>query len=324
MQDINQDSSELRKRDHAAAPHLALIAVQLIFGTWPIIGKIALRSLTTPQLVALRVVGAAIVFVILRRALGSLRITRKSDFARLALYSLLGVILNQLLFAKALTLTTVINATLLGTTIPVFTLLVGIVLGYERISLNKVLGILLAACGVIYLVDPFRANFFGSSKLGDLLLIANSLSYGAYIAVSKDLLKRYDTLTVISWLFIIGSIAVIPFWFFSSVGNPAQHVGAGAWLAVLYIILVPTVGAYYLNGWALGRVAPSTVAVYIYLQPLIAFALAPLILGEKWNSRTWVASALIFAGVAIVTRRTAAHKRERAKEISEQPDAISH
>lgn len=309
MTDLNQASSALRKSDHAAAPHLALIAVQLIFGTWPIIGKIALRSLTTPQLVALRVCGAAVAFLVLRRALGSLRITRKSDFARLALYSLLGVILNQLLFVKALTLTTAINAALLGTTIPVFTLLVGILLGYERPSLNTALGILLAACGVVYLVDPFRADFSGSSKLGDLLLIGNSLAYGAYIAVSKDLVKRYDALTVISWLFFIAAIGIIPFWFFSSAGTPVQHVGAGAWLAVLYIILVPTVGAYYLNGWALGRVAPSTVAVYIYLQPLIAFALAPLILGEKWNSRTWIASALIFAGVAIVTSRTASHRR---------------
>lgn len=324
MQETNQTSSEHRKLDHASAPHLALIAVQLIFGTWPIIGKIALRSLTTPQLVALRVVGAAIVLFILRRAFGSLRITRKSDFARLALYSLLGVVLNQLLFVKAISLTTVINATLLSTTIPVFTLLVGILLGYERISVNKVLGILFAACGVIYLVDPFRADFSGSSKLGDLLLIANSFSFGAYIAVSKDLVKRYNAMTVISWIFIIGSIAIIPFWFFSSAGNPVPHVGAGVWFAVLYIILVPTVGAYYLNGWALGRVAPSTVAVYIYLQPLIAFALAPLILGEKWNSRTWIASALIFAGVAIVTRRAAAHRQEPLKEISEPPDAVGH
>ncbi len=43
-------------------------------------------------------------------------------------------------------------------------------------------------------------------------------------------------------------------------------------------------------------------AVYIYLQPLIAFTLAPLI-NETWNSRTWVASLLIFAGVATVSPR---------------------
>ncbi len=52
------------------------------------------------------------------------------------------------------------------------------------------------------------------------------------------------------------------------------------WLAIVFIIIFPTVGAYYLNAWALTKVAPSTVAIYIYLQPLIAFGFAPLLLGE--------------------------------------------
>jgi drug/metabolite transporter (DMT)-like permease len=84
---------------------------------------------------------------------------------------------------------------------------------------------------------------------------------------------------------------------------------------------VPTVAAYYLNAWALTKVAPSTVATYIYLQPLIAFALASLILGERWNVRTIVASALIFAGVAVVTRRG---RSRAAKEVTERPDALAH
>jgi drug/metabolite transporter (DMT)-like permease len=309
-------------RDRAVAPHLALIAVQLIFGTWPIIGKIALRSMTTTELVALRVGGATIAFLILRRTLGRMPVQRRSDYARLALCSVLGVILNQLLFVKGLALTTVINAALLGTTIPVFTLLFGISLGYERLSLHKTLGILLSAVGVVYLIDPLRADFSRSNTLGDLLLIANSIAYGAYIAISKDLLKRYDTLTVISWLFIFGNIVTLPLGLFSFAGHSTQAFGARVWLAVLYIILVPTVGAYYLNGWALRRVAPSTVAVYIYLQPLIAFALAPLILNEAWNSRTWIASALIFAGVALATRRAA--ERPAMANISEHKGALGH
>ncbi len=100
-----------------------------------------------------------------------------------------------------------------------------------------------------------------------------------------------------------------------------ESVSAWRWLAVIYIVLVPTVIAYYVNAWALGRVAPSVVAIYIYLQPLLAFGLAPLVLGEKWNSRTIVACALIFAGVAVVT----IHGRSRAvEEVSEQPDALAH
>ena len=310
-----------RQGGSMVAPHLALIAVQIMFGTWPIVGKYALRVLPSTALVAFRVCGAAVAFLILQRAMGRVRILCKRDYAKLALYSLLGVVLNQLLFVEGLRLSTVINATLLGTTIPVFTLLVSIALGYDRLSLRKALGIILAAGGVIYLIDPVRADFSGSHTLGNLLIVANSISYGAYIAISKDLLKRYGALTVITWIFIFGSVATVPVGVFTLAGNAVEGAGLGVWLAVHYIILVPTVGAYYLNAWALARVAPSTVATYIYLQPLIAFAPAPLILGERWSSRTGVASILIFTGVAVVTWRARSHAIE---EVAEHPDALSH
>ena len=111
-------------RDHSAGPHLALIIVQILFGTWPIFGKIALRSMSTVSLVGFRICGAALVFTLLQRKLRELWQLPKRVLAWLALCSLLGVVINQLLFVKGLSLTTVINATLLSTTIPVFTLAV--------------------------------------------------------------------------------------------------------------------------------------------------------------------------------------------------------
>jgi len=92
-------------------------------------------------------------------------------------------------------------------------------------------------------------------------------------------------------------------------------------MRIAYVVLVPTVGAYYLNAWALMRVSPSTVATYIYLQPLIAFGLAPLVLGEKANARTLVACVLIFAGVGVVTKRG---RSQAVKEVAEHPDALAH
>lgn len=291
-----------------------------MFGTWPIFGKIALTSLPVTGIVALRVVGAAIAFLILLYTIGRAPKIRKADYARFALYALLGVVLNQFLFVKGLSLTTYINATLLGTTIPVFTLLVSLTLGYDRLTFRKALGISLAAAGVIYLIYPER-NFSSATAFGNFLIVLNSISYGAYLAISKDMLKRYGALTVITWIFIFGSIMTLPIGGYALSNTPLNEVGAGIWLAIIYIILVPTVGAYYLNAWALARVEPSTVAVYIYLQPLIAFALAPMILNEKWNSRTWLASALIFSGVAVVTWRTRSHAIE---EVAEHPEALSH
>lgn len=312
-------SPSFKERDFT--PHLALVAVQVMFGTWPIFGKIVLRSMSSTSLVGFRICGAAILFTLLQRKLGELLRLPRRILAWVVLSSLLGVVLNQLLFVKGLSLTTAINASLLSTTIPVFTLAVSIALGHDRASVRHILGIALAAGGVVYLVDPWRASFSAQTTVGNMLLVFTAFCYGAYIAVSRDLFRRYGALNMITWIFLIGAFITLPIAGFAWSADDLGSVPAGVWVIVAYILLVPTVGAYYLNSWAVTRVAPSVVAIYIYLQPLLAFGFAPLILGESWNSRTIVACALIFAGVAVVTIRS----RSRAVEkVSEHPDALAH
>lgn len=302
-------------------PHLALIVVQILFGSWPILGKVVLRSISVTSLVGCRLIGAAIAFALLQRQIQPLLKMRRSDFGLLVLCAVCGVIGNQLLYVKALSLTTVINAALLTTTIPVITLFVSILFGYDNWSLKRVLGILLAGAGVVYLIDPLRAQLTTDTTTGNLLLLANALLYAIYLVISKRLLDRYGALNVITWIFLVSAVLMLPLSFYSF-GN--ENIGAitwTVWLLIAVVILLPTVGAYYLNAWALTHVSPSTAAVYIYLQPLIAFGFAPLLLGESWSSKTIVATLLIFAGVALVT----SPGRSRAvREISEHPDALAH
>jgi drug/metabolite transporter (DMT)-like permease len=314
--------TENRNRS-AAGAHLALVAVQLIFGTWPIVGKVALRELPSTGLVAFRVAGATVAFFLLLRSRGRVTVPRRGDLARLALYGLLGVVLNQFLFVKGIELSTVVNAALIGTAIPVFTLLVGALFGFERLSARTALGTLVAAAGVVYLIDPLRADFSGGKALGNLLLVCSNVAYGSYIAVSRDVFRRYGALTAIAWVFAFACIPTLPIGGYYLSHLPLAQIGWVTWASVAYIVLVPTVGAYYLNALALERVAPSTVAVYIYLQPLVAFAVAPLLLGaeEQWGARNWVAAAFIFTGVAVVTLRA---RNRVMEEISEHPDALSH
>ena len=184
-------------------------------------------------------------------------------------------------------------------------------------------GIALAASGVIYLIGPTRSEFSSLTRAGDLLVVSSSLCYGAYIAVSKDLVKRYRALTVITWIFIAACVTTVPVGVISMSRVSLAEITVGVWLKILFIILVPTVGAYYLNAWALARVPPSTVAVYIYLQPLIAFGLAPLVLGERLSWRAAIASLFIFAGVLVVTRRGQGRSLA-VRELAEHPEAFGH
>jgi drug/metabolite transporter (DMT)-like permease len=302
--------------ERGAAPHLALIAVQLLFATWPIVGKISLRALPPIALVGFRVAGATISLILLARLSGNLQTIKFRDWPLLIISSLLGLVFNQWLFVKGLSLTTAINSTLLSTTIPISTLVVSVIFGSERASLRRVLGIAIAAAGVVLLINPSRSQFSTQTAVGDLLIVSNSICYGAYIAISRRLVTQYNSLSVITWIFVIGCVATVPAGIISLAQVSIGSIAPVVWLQVLYIILLPTAAAYFLNAWALARVPPSTVAVYIYLQPLFAFALAPIVLGETLSLRALIASLLIFAGVLIVTRRLLGRPAVAAQESS--------
>ena len=301
-------------------PHVALVLVQILFGSWPILGKVALRSMSSSSLVACRLTGAAIALALLQRRFTPLFKMPLKDLFVLILCSALGVVGNQFLYVKGLSLTTVINATLLSTTIPVYALAVSILFGYDKWSLKRLGGIVLSMLGVVYLINQSRVDLAFHATAGNLLILINSFLYAVYIVISKDLFERYGALNVITWIFVLGSVVTVPVGIYALQQENLGAIGINVWAAVAFIILFPTVGAYYLNAWALTRVSPSTVAIYIYLQPLVAFGFAPLFLGEQWNSRTLVATVLIFGGVAMVTIRG---RSQAVREISEHPEALA-
>ena len=294
------------------APHLALLAVQILFGIWPIFGKVVLRAMSPTSLVALRITGAALALALLQRRLAPLFRMPMKDLVLLIACSLLGIVGNQFLFVKGLSLTTVINAEILSTTIPVYALTISILLGYERWSLKSIGGMLIAAAGVVFLINPMRADLTTQTTTGNILILINSFLYAIFIVISKTLYERYGALNVITWIFVVGLLITIPVGLYAVPQENLAAIDASVWIALGFIILLPTVGAYYLNAYALTRVSPSTVAIYIYLQPLIAFGFAPLLLGEQWNYRTIVAALLIFMGVALVTT----NKDNRAVHVS--------
>jgi drug/metabolite transporter (DMT)-like permease len=81
-----------------------------------------------------------------------------------------------------------------------------------------------------------------------------------------------------------------------------QAVPLVAWLSLAFVIVGPTVVAYLLNAWALGRADSSLVAIYTYLQPFIAAILAAVFLAETLRPAAILAGLLIFAGVFLSSR----------------------
>lgn len=289
------------------APHSALLMVQIFFGSAPILGKFALVVFPPLAIVGFRVAGAALAFGLLQTFGGKFKLDERIHYVYFALFACFGVVFNQLLFFKGLSLTTATNTSLLAVMIPVFAILVSVIIGNDKLTVLKIAGTILAGGGVIYLIDPANASFSSATTQGDILVILNSMSYGIYIAVSKRLITHYGALKSIAWLFLFASIANVPIGLYSLSTVDFSQINSSAWLALAAIVIFPTILAYYWNAWALARVEPSVVAVYIYLQPLIGTILAISILGEPWKPRIFLAMALIFSGVFLVTRK---RKRE--------------
>jgi drug/metabolite transporter (DMT)-like permease len=134
------------------------------------------------------------------------------------------------------------------------------------------------------------------------MIIVNSLSYGIYVATSKSVITRNGALRSMMWVFIFASAICVPLGLISLQTVSLSDVSIDIWLLVLYIAIGATAAPYLLNAWALARVAPSTVAVFIYLQPLLGFVLAVIFLGEVVDFRFIIAAFLVFTGVFLTTR----------------------
>jgi drug/metabolite transporter (DMT)-like permease len=281
-----------------------LALVQLFFATLAIAGKIALRELSSPALVLARVGGAALVFFAIHRLTTNEKIRDRRDYFLLALYSVLGVSLNQLLYLAGLARTTATTAQMFIVAGPAITLAVAMMRGVERGTPLKWTGIVLAASGALTLVAAVPAN----NRLGNLFILTNVVIYSVYLVLTRGLVRRYHPLTVITWIFAFGAILLVPIGAVPLI-REFPELSVQGWLAVVWIIALPTVAAYYLNVWALLHVESSVVSTFVYLQPVLTALMAIPILGERPAARLIPSAVLIGVGVAVTIHEQRARER---------------
>jgi len=277
--------------------------VQAAFASGAVEGKLAMSPAAVgggdvPPLAvaAFRMLGAAAFFAAAGRAFGVRWRLGLREHAALVGLSLLGVVVNQTLFLAGLRLTSAVNAALLGVTIPVFTAAIAVLVGHERGHRRMWAGLALAAAGVLYLTgihEPDR---------GVVLVAVNSLSYALYVVFARRAITRLGAGTVVAWVYVWAVALFVPFAAPTMI-DAMPGMNARGWVLCAYIVAVPTILAYGLNAWALGRARASVVTVFVFLQPVLAALLAWAQLGQTPPPRTAVAALLIGLGVSLVSWR---------------------
>lgn len=273
-----------------------------------IIGKVALREFPPLLLIGLRIAFAGLFMFPFywwegRRAKAKKRWS-KADVPGLVLLGVSGVSLNQLFFVVGLSRTTVAHSALLVGTGPIFVLLIAAMAKLERITPRKLVGMLIAVAGVAILkIFPGQTEGgAGPTLLGDFLIVLSSFAFALFAVFGKRVTERHTTITVNTFAYVGGAVLLAPMTVWQASRFAFGNVSWAGWASLLYMAVFPSVICYLIFYYALTYIAASRVSAFSYLQPVLATALAVVILDESITVPLVAGGAVIFSGVYLTER----------------------
>lgn len=284
--------------------HIALIIVNIIYAANFSIAKEVMPSYIQPFAFVLMRVGGALILFWLVSALFIKEKVDKKDLPYMALLAVFGVALNQLLFLKGLSITKPINGAIIMTSNPIIVITIAALFLKEKISAQKIIGIVVGIIGALIMLLYGKNFSFGSDTiLGDMLILINSASWGMYVVLVKPLMKKYNTFTIVKWVFLFGFIYVLPFGITEFKEIQWESFTPSVWGNTLFVVIATTFIAYILNTYSLRALSPSVVSIYIYLQPFLATLIAVFIFkSDDLDLRKLTAGVLIIFGVYLVSK----------------------
>lgn len=192
------------------------------------------------------------------------------------------------------------RASLIFSSFPLLTILVGALLGRERPTALKTVGVLLTFAGVAYaLWAPLSGDTkAGSTGIGDLAVFGSALCGAVCSVLYRPYVQKYSSLqvSVVATLAAVVFLALVAGWEGFFTGLP--RLSGQGWLAVLFIGISSGFG-YYLWLWALGHSTPTRVTAFVALSPITASALGTIFLAEPVSSPTFVGLVLVVAGLVL-------------------------
>jgi drug/metabolite transporter (DMT)-like permease len=282
--------------------YAAAIGSNFIFGSNYAIVKYITPSLIQPfALNVVRVVVSISLFWLLFLFKPGKTTIDKKDIPRFIFCALTGVVINQIMFIKGLSLTTAIHSSLLSLGTPIFITIIAAWLLSERFTATKAAGLAFGIGGAALLVLMKDNSTSGSNiLLGDIFVLINAISYAFYLVLVRPLMAKYSGTQVLRWVFTFGSLVIIPIGLPSLMQTNWAAFEPSHFLALGSVALGATFIAYMLTVYSISAIGSSATGAFIYTQPVFAAIIATAFAGEHFNLTKVIAASLIFTGVYLV------------------------
>jgi drug/metabolite transporter (DMT)-like permease len=289
------------KRDFTANAGAFIAAI--LFGASVVAVRVAVREVPPLTLAILRFgQGGFLLFILLLIWKRDLLRIKGSDIPYLLLLGVIFFTVFPVTFNISLRFTEASRGALMLATMPLWSVLLARAAKRERLSTRQMCGVLFTFVGVGIVLAERGLTFTGksSSLAGDALMLVTALCGAVYGVLAKRMLVRYKALTVTAYTMIFGTILLVPAAFVEAPLSAMARMHTGTVMLVLFLGIFGGAIGYFLWTFALTRLSPTQVAVYVNVNPMIATLLGAILLAEKLTGIFLAGFAAVIAGVLLV------------------------
>jgi drug/metabolite transporter (DMT)-like permease len=205
------------------------------------------------------------------------------------------------LYNIALGFTTAARASLALSTLPLQTMLAGAVLGVEKLTTRKSLGVGVAMLGVFGAFASGLSAAPAGAWRGELIMVGAVLCMALYNVFSRPFIQRSSALGFLALGMAAGALALLIVGGFSGSVDVMRGFDNAAWIASIYLGVGGGALAFILWVLALQHASPTRVATTMAVNPITAAALAAILVDEPITLNLVAGLTAVFAGIWIST-----------------------
>jgi drug/metabolite transporter (DMT)-like permease len=187
-------------------------------------------------------------------------------------------------------------------TIPLWSALLARIVRSERLVPRQVVGIFLSLAGVGLALAERGLGWQGGlgSPAGDGLMLVTALCGAAYAVLAQRAFVRYNALTVTTYAMVLGTLLLLPAVLVEGLVGGLPQLDRQTVVLLVFLGVFGGALGFFLWTFALSRLTPTQVAVYINLNPLVAMVLAAAVLGEGLTIVFAAGFGVVLLGVLLV------------------------
>jgi drug/metabolite transporter (DMT)-like permease len=286
--------------------HIACFTAYLIFGLNIVVCKDLTSSgaISPLALFTLRSLGAGVLFWLISLFLPK-EMVESRDLPKIFVASVLGFFLTQISFLMAISRITPMDCSIVASLSPLYTMFIAAYVLKEPLSAQKIGGVVLSLCGVLYLIlnsVTSTSAVVQTTPIGVLLMIANSLCFSLYLGIFKPTIAKYSVVTFIKWIFLFSTLLSLPFSAKEIVHTDFAALPLSYMAELAFLIICATFVTYFLIPVGQKRLRPTLVSMYSYVQPIVAIVVSIYVGMDTLSWQKVLAAVTVFTGVIIVSR----------------------